>query len=133
MIMQNVRLPDWDWDVLVFYDVGPEDADAVLFVLDMIGASDDNLERAEINLRKGFPNNGLTYTNGEDHSTVMVIGRASCPEQYWNTISHESGHAVSHIAEKLGLDDQGEEYHYLAGALCQKLYPAAKTFICGCN
>lgn len=131
MIAQNIELQDWGWDVSVFYDVTPNDANAVLLVLEMTGCDGRTLRRAERNLRSGFLNTGLTYTNPEVGQTIMVIGRTDSPEQFWNTLDHEKGHAVMHIAGAKSISHQGEEYQYLSGALCQQLYPVAKMFICG--
>lgn len=131
MIAQNISLRDWDWDVSVFYDVTPKDAESVLLFLEMTGCNGRTIKRAETNLRSGFYNTGLTYTNPDVAHTVMVIGRTDSPEQFWNTLDHEKGHAIMHIADANGIDHGSEEYQYLSGALCQQLFSVAKMFICG--
>ncbi len=75
---------------------------------------------------------GLTYTNYDERCTIMVISRTTSPEEFWNTLDHERGHAVEHIASALGLDNDGEEKQYLAGELAREMAPMAKHFICGC-
>lgn len=130
MIAQDIELRDWGWFVSVFYDVTRDDANVVLHALEMSGCSGRTLRRAEGNLRSGFFNTGLTYSNPKSRLTVMVIGRTDSPEQFWNTLDHEKGHAVMHIAGANGIHHEGEEYQYLSGALGQQLFPVARMFIC---
>lgn len=131
MIAQNIRLRRWDWDITILYDATREDTEAVLLVLEMAGADDKFLERAESNLASGGPDNGLTYSNQADRQTVMVIGRVSGPAEFWNTFGHETGHCTEHIAEESGIDHKGEEFQYLSGEIFRQSYPVAKMFICG--
>ena len=134
MIVQNIELRDWDWSVLVFYDTKERDADSILLYLEMSGCAGRSLRRAERNLRSGLKDTGLTYTNPTLRETVVVIGSTNSPEQFWNTLDHEKGHVVMHIAGAIGLDHESEEYQYLSGALGQEMYPAARMFICErCN
>ena len=76
---------------------------------------------------------GLTYTNNSKRGTVMVISESSSPEEFWNTMDHEKGHAVQNIGSALGLDYMSEAQQYLAGVIAKEMYPIARQFICnGC-
>ncbi len=86
--------------------------------------------QAEKNL--GGMDGGLTYTNNGRRVTLMVISRTCSPEEFWDTIDHEKGHAVQHISSALDMDAHGEEKQYLAGELARKMYPIARRFICDC-
>ena len=131
MIMQNILLPEWDWEIAVFYDAKEKDAESILLFLQLTGCAGRSLDRAEKNLRSGILDCGLTYSNGRSGQTVMVIGEASSPAEFWDTIGHETGHVTQHIAERLHIDHRGEEYQYITGEICRQMYPVAKMFICG--
>ncbi len=132
MIVRNLRLYGWDWDIIALYDVVPSDLDYVLHELRRFDCPASMLRKAKRNVLDGYPNNGLTYTNNEERVSVMIIGRATCPAQFWNTLDHEKGHVAEHIAERMGLDHKGEEIEYLKGLIAEKVYPEAIRFLCGC-
>ena len=132
MIVRNLRLYGWDWDIVALYDIVPSDVDYVLDELKRFDCPTSMLHKAKRNVCKGWPNNGLTYTSNKKRASVMVIGRATCPSQFWNTLDHEKGHVAEHIAEYYNLDHRGEEIEYLKGLIAERVYPEAVRFICGC-
>ena len=129
MIRQFIYLPAYRWMITVFYWAGRNDADEILQTLQRFGCSDESLAQAEENLMASSLDTGLTYTNGSKRGTVMVISESSSPEEFWNTMDHEKGHAVQHIGSALGLDYMGEAQQYLAGAIAKEMYPIARQFI----
>lgn len=118
--------------IIVYYWAGPDDAYEILQTLQRFGCSDRALRAARNNLHGPMLDTGLTYTNEQVRGTVIVISRCSSPEEFWNTLDHEKGHAAQHIGSAIGLDYAGEEQQYLAGELSREMYPAAQPFICGC-
>lgn len=133
MIRQFIYLPAYRWMIIVFYCAGRNDADEILQTLQRFGCSDESLAQAEENLMASSLDTGLTYTNNSKRGTVMVISESSSPEEFWNTMDHEKGHAVQHIGSALGLDYMGEAQQYLAGVIAKEMYPIARQFICkGC-
>lgn len=132
MIRQHIYLPTYRWKILVYYWAGVNDADEILGSLKELGASDSTLESAEDNLCGVCMDTGLTYTNDAHRGTVVVISASSSPEEFWDTLDHEKGHAVQHIASALGMDYMGEEQQYLAGEIARKMHPVARLFICAC-
>ena len=133
MISKNFRLDSWDWDLTVFLDTRQEDARLLVRTLRENGCGGRNLRRALRNLRSGELNTGLTYTDGDDRRTVMIVSHASGPAEFWNTLDHEKNHVAEHIATTDYIDRKGEEFSYLHGELAQRLYPIARTFICTCS
>lgn len=129
MIRQFIYLPVYRWMIIVFYWAGWNDANEILQTLQRFGCSDESLAQAEENLMASSLDTGLTYTNGSKRGTVMVISESSSPEEFWNTMDHEKGHAVQHIGSALGLDYMGEAQQYLAGAIAKEMYPIARQFI----
>lgn len=72
---------------------------------------------------------GLTYTNTRLQETVMVIGEATSPEEFFNSLTHESRHLEAHIAQTLNLDPYGEDICYVSGEIAEKLLPTANEFL----
>lgn len=130
MIRQRIYLPAYDWTCIFYYDVTRKDAATVLDRLSGIGCRGTFHELASENLNGSCINTGLTFTNPAERISVSVISRTSSRKQFWNTLDHEKGHAVHHIADALGIDPDGEEYEYLAGDLAERTYPVAKQFLC---
>lgn len=134
MILQEVRLDGWDWNVFVFYDTDRHDSRYILRLMRRLLCGRTVFRSASDNLRSGIWNTGLTYTSPRFHATLMVVSRTTDGAQFWNTLDHEKGHVVSHISEYYGLPPEGEEIEYLRGELAGKLYPVAVRFLCeGCG
>lgn len=133
MIFQEINLIPWKWLVLAYYDTNKSSAEGILDVLALLGCSGENMQRARNNLMSGGKNTGLTYTNPDVSTTVMVISETTGAEQFWNTLDHEKGHVTEHIAEALDISREGEEFQYLRGSLAEQMYPAAVNFICPCR
>ena len=51
---------------------------------------------------------GLTYSNFDLKSSVMVINRTSSKEELINTISHEYFHLIAHLSKALDITDEEE-------------------------
>ena len=132
MIRQSIYLPSYRWKIIIYYWARKEDAEEILQTLQRFGATEETQLCALNNLKDIMVNTGLTYTNDESRGTVMVISRASSPDELWNTLDHEKGHAVTHISSALDIDDSGEEKQYLAGEIAKRMYPVARLFICDC-
>lgn len=130
MIRQRIPLYYWGWDITVYYEAGPEDADRILFDLDRLGADGAELRKAERNVRGGIPNTGLTFTSLKSRESVTVISRTTSAAQFQDTLDHEKGHLAMHIGKALGLDPYGEELQYLSGEIGRRMFPVAKRFLC---
>lgn len=128
MIEQRFHLDYWDWDIIVLYDVTVSDAPYVLSLLRDAGCG--HMRDSMDNLLSGRMNTGLTNTNPRDGITVIVLGRTTSPAQFYNSIEHERGHAVEHIAWALDIPYSGEEIQYLRGEISQRMYPVAVKFLC---
>lgn len=130
MIEQTVLLPGYNWLLRIFYSATSDDADTILEVLGRLDCSKKVLGKAAHNLRSGQLNTGLTYSSLKHRCSVMVIGKASSPDEYWNTIDHERGHVIRHISNALEMDPDGEEVQYLAGDIASYMAPIARLFVC---
>lgn len=84
------------------------------------------------NLRSGKLNTGLTYASRIERETVIVVSRASCAEEYFNSIVHEIAHAGVYTCDALGIELKSEEAAYFQGGLARDLFPCIKDFLCEC-
>lgn len=110
------------WSVAVFCGRLDAIADGVLDALDDIDCPEPIIDEAEELLRRSAENTGLTYTNRKLRTSVLAIGEASSPAEFFNSLTHESRHLEAHIAQTLGLDPFGEEICYIAGEIAAKMF-----------
>lgn len=75
---------------------------------------------------------GYTYTNYDRHITIMAVGKASSPEQLFDSIEHEVKHVTEHIGEYYGVNPKSEESAYLQGEIGRLLFTATSLVLCHC-
>lgn len=132
MFVQDIYIKRAKWRVKVFHAVDALWADEILDELISIGCKGQDLKDARVQLWKGLPNNGLTYSNLDKRETIMVIGFTSSGMEYWNTLDHEKLHLLQDISTKLGIDPFGEEISYISGEFIRDVYDKAKNLLCDC-
>lgn len=130
MIVQNIYIEKYDWYVEVFYAVEGINVPSVMDSLENIHCSERDLSESYELLSRSKYNVGLTYSNFEERSSVVVIGLTNSAEEFQNTFDHEKGHLVMHISKAEHIDPFGEEYQYLAGSIGKKMFKIAKLFMC---
>ena len=129
MIEQGFHIGSRDWWVMVYYDVRTsEDARKVEGALMASGCPGESIAEAIDNL-KGW-NRGYTFTNLKTKTSIMVIGKATSPEQMFDSIVHEMKHLAEHIGEYYNVDPKGELSAYLQGEVGRKMWPAAAMVLC---
>ncbi len=133
MIRQGFYLGNRDWWLMPYYDIRTEsDLNEVYEALLASGCSDGKARRACMVLSRR--DNGYTFTNFEDHVTIMCIGKATSAEQFFDTLVHELKHVTEHIGEYYGLDPQEELSAYLQGEVGRQMFPAVVMAVCPrCN
>lgn len=117
------------WSVSVFCGRLDEMASDIVDALEGIDCPEPIIDEAEELLRKNAENTGLTYTNRKLRATVLVIGEASSPEEFFNSLTHESRHLEAHIAQTLGLDPFGEKICYIAGEIAGKMFGIVRRYL----
>ena len=130
MLRQRIYIKDYDWQVIVFYESDYHDANNILWELDEIGVDEYTYIKASNNLRMGKKNTGLTYTNMEERTSVMVLSHATSKEEFANTWFHELFHCAVHIAKANGLSLTGEDVAYVGGELARSMQPIAARLMC---
>ena len=119
MIIDKFRIKSWK--VIIYYECTCEDIDFIIETLIGLNCPYKYIKEALNNLNSCKLNIGLTYSNLELKSSVIIINKTSSFAQLINTISHEYYHLISHISKALKITDE-EELAYLNGDLNMKSY-----------
>ena len=120
MISQYIQLGDRDWNILVYYNVKPEDFIEVVDSLEQLECSDKDLKKALRTLRR--KNTGFTFSNTDYKMSVVCIGHAQNVGQFVNTVIHEAKHVQSHICEYYNIEEDTETAAYLIGHIVHEMY-----------
>lgn len=129
MIQQGFHIGNRAWYVMVYYDIQTVgDLSEVEKALFAAGCREQTVRAAVDTLTE--PNTGFTFTNFGKRLTLMFIGRATSPEQIYDTIQHELKHATEHISDYFHLDPKGEESAYLQGEIARNMFRAAALAVC---
>ena len=124
MIEQGFHIGNRDWWVMIYYDAQTtDDFRKIEGTLMASGCSDRSIAEAISNL-KGW-NRGYTFTNFNVRTSIIVMGKATSPEQMFDSIVHEMKHLAEHIGEYYGVDPKSELSAYLQGEVGRKMWPAA--------
>lgn len=130
MLRQRIYIPKYDWVVIVFYESNYRDASHILRELDEIGVDEYTYIKANSNLRSGRKDTGLTCSNSDERTSVMVLSEASSKAEFANTWFHELFHCAIHIAKSNGLELTGEPVAYIGGGLAREMQPIAARLMC---
>lgn len=129
MVRQGFHIGDRDWYVMCYYDIQTvADISEVEVALASAGCRPQAIKAAVDTLAE--PDTGYTFTNYSERLTVIFIGRATSPEQMYDSMQHELKHAVEHIGEYFGVEPKSEESAYLQGEIARQMFPAAAMVVC---
>ena len=96
----------YNWDITVLYESTCEDIDDIIETLIDIHCPKRLIKEALNNLETCNLNIGLTYSNLNLKSSVIVISKTSSFAQLINTIAHEYYHLICHISKILKIEDE---------------------------
>lgn len=130
MIIQDIHLDKYDWNVRVYYALDTYYIEDILEDLMYIGCSSEELFKVEDLFDYNYKNRGFTFTNSRIRSSIIIIGKTTSAEEFQNTFDHEKGHLAMHISQTLDIDVYGEEYQYLTGEIGKQMFKVAKLFLC---
>ena len=111
MVKQGFSLRSRDWYVMVYYGVWPKDLSEIRETLMAGGCPPVRADSACRNL-SGW-NTGYTFTNYDEHLSLLVMSRATSAAEMFDSIVHELKHLVEHISNYYGLDPKEELAAYL--------------------
>ena len=130
MIIQKIHLKEYDWRVVILYEVTNEHLRPVLKILEEMEADYNSVMAATKNISANLLNTGFIYSNYDKKQSLIVVGKASSYSQLLNTISHEINHLETHIATVYNLDQTGEEVCELVGYITQRMSAVFKKLFC---
>lgn len=116
----------YEWKITVLYDCTCDDIDYIIEALKEIRCPNKYIKEAINNLETCALNIGLTYSNINLKSSIIVINKTSSVAQLMNTVSHEYFHLVNHISKALDIKDE-EQLAYLMGDLVMHSYKFANN------
>ena len=111
----------YNWSITILYETTCDDIDIIIKTLKEINCPKYYIERALDNLEECKLNSGLTYSNLNLKSSVIIVNKTSSFAQLINTISHEYYHLICHISKTLNIEDE-EELANLNGNLNMRSY-----------
>lgn len=133
MIRQKIVLPDYyNWEIYAYYATTRYAVDEIMERLWEIGIDATNARQAFENLTSDKLDTGLCYSNYSSRKSVLVVALTSSPDEFLNSLTHESTHACVHIATALGVNHKSEDFAYMVGDLCQEMYHSIKHLLCDC-
>ena len=115
----------YNWNVTILYECTCDDIDYIIRILKDINCPNKYIKEALNNLQTCNLNIGLTYSNTNLQSSVIVVNKTSSFAQLINTIAHEYFHLICHISKILEIEDE-EELAYLNGDLNMRSYNIIK-------
>ena len=120
MIAQYIQLGNRDWNVLVYYNVTPDDFVEIVDSLEQLDCEDEDIRKALAVLRR--KNTGFTFSNTDYKMSIVCIGSADNVGQFVNTAIHEAKHVQSHICQYYDIEEDTETAAYLIGHIVHKMY-----------
>lgn len=121
MFAQYIQLGREEWNVLVYYNVSPEDFVEIEDSLLQLDCPEEDIERAFRVIAKS-KNTGFTFSNTDYLMSVVCISQATSASEFVSTAIHEAKHVQSHICEYYDIEENSEEAAYLIGYLVQHMY-----------
>lgn len=130
MIIQRFLLKDYNWKVVVIYNINNTNVKIIHNVLKEICDDNNIIYNSTKYIEQGSINTGFIYSNFIKKSSVIVIGKCDSKHEFINTIAHEANHLQSHIATVFNLNEKGEEVCYLIGTIIETMYKVFNKIIC---
>lgn len=130
MIKQRFIVDKYYWKVYVYYNVTKNDVEVVLNKLKELKLPTSYIKSAYTILNSNKQNQGITQTNVNLRTTVIVISKTSSSSEFVNSFVHEIVHLTNHIALYYNLDLTKEDVCYLAGDIAQEMYKICHTLMC---
>ena len=115
----------YNWEVTILYECTCDDINYIIRILKDINCPNKYIKEALHNFQTCNLNIGLTYSNTNLQSSVIVVNKTSSFAQLINTIAHEYFHLICHISKVLEIEDE-EELAYLNGNLNMRSYKFIK-------
>ena len=124
MFWQTIDI-DGYWQVTAIYLPREEHMPMVAEALERIGCPWEDVEKT-VWLLSNMWNKGATYSNMGRRRSVMVIGKATSWEQFFDTVLHEVKHVGDDIVMAYDVMNYGEPPAYLHGYIGRQMAPVIR-------
>lgn len=132
MIHRKIHINDWCADI--YFCITRYEEDVLELAFRSANAPIEKIVRMREIARDDEYNTGLTYSNASCRKSVMVVGKATSIDEFFNSFCHELRHLTDDIAyeDRIGL--RGEAVGYLQGGIGRLLTDMVGMFLCPqCN
>ena len=134
MIRQKFKIykeVPFEWWFIVFLGAKKQsDYKKVYRMLKMFGATTEKALNAVSVLE--HPNNAYTFTNFDEHITIIALAEVTSKMEFMNSVTHELQHATAHLCEYFMIDYNSEKAGYIQGEIGEQLYDGVAMSICPC-
>lgn len=129
MIINKFFIKNYYWDVTAIYDFSCSHLSDLIDLLVELDCTNTTIKQIIKNLGDCRLNKGICFSNISSNKSIIVIGKSSSSEEFFNTLIHETFHLTLHISEKFNIDPFSEELAYLAGDLAESQYKYISKFL----
>lgn len=119
MIKRTINIDDY-WEVIVYYNIDYNLFHIVSKDLAQIGCSARTIETIYNRMSKRLAK-GVTVSNVDSCTSVVLFNTHKSVEDYVNSIVHESEHIKQSMLEAYNVKDEGEEPAYTIGYIAMKM------------
>lgn len=130
MIKQTIYIDKIGWLVHAYFHKTRYDVDEIMEKLWDLQCNAEIAQKAFNNLISDSLDTGLCYSNYHTKESVLVVGRASSADEFFNSIVHELSHLQGHICDVIGLDPKGEPIAYMTGEIAMEMFPKIQHLMC---
>ena len=130
MIVQELSLGKYSWNVKVYYAISFYSTEEIIEDLLDLGCEEEDIALTLESMDEDAFDFASTHTNLLQRRTVIILGKSSSAKEFANTLAHEVGHLAAHISIADNIDPFGEEIQYLAGKITEEMFDVSERFLC---
>lgn len=132
MILHTFYIPQHDWTFRIYVPVSCFWTGEIIRQLWRLGAPDEILRSAAVNMQCGKLNNGLTYASDGERETLVVVGKTTTAAELFNSVVHEIDHAAMFTFPLVGITPGTEQAAYFKGGIAREIFPLIQPYLCDC-
>lgn len=129
MISLILEIPEYSWTLSFHFAVTCYHAETIMDELRGLGCPRHILARAHKLMGSCQMDTGLTYSDPQKRTSVVVVGLTTDGAEFINSLEHEIRHAVDDITLADSYFDK-EGIAYLTGEINRALYPHIHKLLC---
>ena len=130
MEVQDLYLSKYDWSIRVFYNATYRNTASIVEHLERNNYSEATIDAVYSSMSTMGYDSGMTVVDKKRRLATLVISKATCPSEFFNTLIHELNHLSDFIAEANGISASGETISYMIGNIGMLMFPRAGKFLC---